>query len=315
MNPSATGAVGANIEGLMRSVKAGRIVHAVLLTGPRGTGKRTAARAVAQALLCVGEDAPCGKCAGCKQFLAGSHPDAHIIATDARSISVDEIRALRDALALRPFEGARHVVIIEQAEKMTAQAQNALLKTLEEPVGEVVFLLITDQPGAMLSTIVSRCRRLRFAPLDVEACARVLCDRGIEPARARLSAGAAQGSVGRALEIAAQEDYFKLRGEVWASLRMLENGRGALARAVSMLEDKKQSTSDILEIMEVTARDIMARQNGAGQYTDVGDMALDGRAVLLIVMELRRMLAANVSWASALEWAYLELTGRAFKAR
>jgi DNA polymerase-3 subunit delta' len=304
---SAAGVRGANIDGLMRSVKAGRIVHAILLTGPRGTGKRTAARMVAQALLCKGQEPPCGVCSECKQFLAGSHPDVHIIATDARSISVGDIRALRDELAMRPFEGGRHVAIIEQADKMTAQAQNALLKTLEEPIGEVIFFIITDQPGAMLPTIVSRCQRLRFSPLGMEECAQELEKRGIEPQRARLLAGAAQGSVGRALEIDGAAGYFERRDRVISSLRQLREGRGAVAQAAALLEDKKESTADILEIMEVTARDIMAAQNGAEPYTDVSGIELDGRRLLMTVMELRQMLAGNVSWMSALEWAYLEL--------
>lgn len=307
MNYPAQSAWSANIDGLMRSVKAGRIVHAVLFTGPRGTGKRTAARRVAQALLCSGEDKPCGICPECKQFLAGSHPDMHTLATEERSISVDTIRDLREELALRPFEGGRHVVIIEQAEKMTTQAQNALLKTLEEPIGEVVFLLITDQPGVMLPTIISRCQRLRFAPIDMDACAQALAERGIEPIRARMLAGFSQGSVGRALEIDKSEGYFDIRDNVVSALKALGEGRGAVAKAAAMLEDKKESASAMLEIMEVIARDLMAVQNGCEAYTDVKGIKLDGRGLLLAVMEMRRMLSGNVSWMSALEWAFLEI--------
>ena len=307
MKLSASGVSGANTDGMMRSVKAGRIVHAVLLTGPRGTGKRTSARLAAQALLCTGANPPCGACPECKQFLAGSHPDVHTISTDARSISVEEIRALRDELAMRPFEGGRHVAIIQQADKMTAQAQNALLKTLEEPIGDVVFFIITDQPGAMLPTIVSRCQRIRFSPLNMDECTQELEKRGIDPARARLLAGASQGSVGRALEIDAAEGYFELRDRVLSSLKQLQKGRGAVASAAAQLEDKKESTADILEIMEVAARDLMAAQNGAEPYTDVTGIGLDGRRLLLTVMELRRLMAGNVSWVGALEWAFLGL--------
>lgn len=307
MNHSAESAWSANIDGLMRSVKAGRIVHAVLLTGPAGTGKRTAAKRLAQALLCTGNDIPCGECPECKQFLTGNHPDVHYIVTEERHISVDAVRELRDELALRPFEGGRHVVIIEQAEKMTPQAQNALLKTLEEPVGEVVFLLITDQPGAMLTTIISRCQRIRFSPIGMDECAAVLERRGIEPVRARTLAGFSQGSVGRALEIDKSEGYFDVRSRVISALKALGEGRSAVARAASMLEDKKENTAHVLEIMEVAARDLMAVQNGTAPYTDVDGIKLDGRGLLLAVMEMRRMLAGNVSWMSALEWAFLEM--------
>lgn len=307
MKFSAAGAKGANIDGLMRSVKAGRIVHAILMTGPRGTGKRTAARMLAQALLCRGDDPPCGVCPECRQFLAESHPDVHRVVTETRSISVDNIRELRDELALRPFEGGRHVAIIEQAERMTAQAQNALLKTLEEPIGDVVFLVITDQPGAMLPTIVSRCQRIRFSPLGMDECAKVLEERGIAPGRARMLAGYSQGCVGRALEINAEDGYFELRDKVVLSLKQLCGGRGAAALAAAQLENKKESVDDILEIMEVMARDIMAAQNGAEPNTDIAGIDLDGRALLLAVMDMRRMLSGNVSWMSALEKAYLEM--------
>lgn len=297
---------GAQTEMLMRSVKAGRIPHAILLSGSRGTGKRTIAKHIAQALLCRAADVPCGDCPACKRFLSGNHPDAHILSTEGRSIGVDEIRALRERLALKPFEGGRHIAIIEQADKMTAAAQNALLKTLEEPAGDAVFFLITDFPGALLATITSRVRRVRFAPLTMEACARALEGRGIDPSRARLLAGLAQGAVGRALDINESSHFFALREKVLASLRAL-GGRGSVARAAGQLADAKESAQDALEIMEVAARDRMAIQNGARPYTDIGDIALDGRRLLMGVMDMRRMLASNVSFQSALERMYLSI--------
>lgn len=291
---------------LMRSVKAGRIPHALLLSGPRGTGKRTLTRYLAQAILCRAPDAPCGSCPECKRFLSGNHPDVHTISTEARSIGVDEIRALRDQLALKPFEGGRHIAIIEQADKMTTAAQNALLKTLEEPAGDATFFLVTDAPGAILPTITSRARRLRFSPLTVDACAEALGGWGIEPKRARMLAGLAQGAVGRALDIGDNQNYFALREKVLASLGALR-GLSSVARAASELSDAKESAQDALEIMEVVARDRMATENGARPYADIGGISLDGRRLLLGVMDMRRMLASNVSFQSALERTYLAI--------
>lgn len=299
-------------DGLMRSVKAGRIAHAFLLSGPHGTGKRTCANYLTQTILCASPQAPCGQCPACKKVLAGLHPDVHVVGEEEKSISVDSIRALRDQLALRPFEADRHIALIPRADRMTAQAQNALLKTLEEPAGGNVFFLLTDQPGAMLPTIVSRCRRLRFSPVSVEACAEILAEKGVEPGRARLAAACAQGAVGRALEIAGDEDYLPLREKALSSLKALSGGKAGVARAISFLGEGKSAAArapEWLEILEVVARDLMARENGGTPYGDTGDLKLDGRALLLGVMETRKLAASNVSFLAALEKMYLALTG------
>ena len=296
----------------MRSVKAGRIAYAFLLSGPHGTGKRTCANYLTQTILCASPQAPCGQCPACKKVLAGLHPDVHVVGEEEKSISVDTIRALRDQLALRPFEADRHIALIPRADRMTAQAQNALLKTLEEPAGGNVFFLLTDQPGAMLPTIVSRCRRLRFSPVSVEACAEILAEKGVEPGRARLAAACAQGAVGRALEIAGDEDYLPLRGKALSSLKALSGGKAGVARAISFLGEGKSAAArapEWLEILEVVARDLMARENGGTPYGDTGDLKLDGRALLLGVMETRKLAASNVSFLAALEKMYLALTG------
>ena len=229
---------GDKMEQLMRSVQAGRIVHALLFVGPHGSGKRTMARLFAQAMVCAGPDKPCGVCPACKRFLAGSHPDVHVVRPEKKSIGVDEVRELIDALALRPYEGGRHIVIVEQADKLTPSAQNALLKTLESPSGDAMFFLITDAPGALLPTIVSRCQTVRFSDLSVEDCAGVLQRRGIAPARALELAGLSQGSVGRALEIDADGDFRALREKVLASLEALSD-RASVAGAATPLEGEK----------------------------------------------------------------------------
>ncbi len=303
---------GDKMQQLMRSVQAGRIVHALLLTGPHGSGKRTMARLFAQAMVCTGADKPCGVCPACKRFLAGSHPDVHVVRPEKKSIGVDEVRELIDALALRPYEGGRHIVIVEQADKLTPSAQNALLKTLESPSGDAMFFLVTDAPGALLPTIVSRCQTVRFSDLSVEDCAGVLQRRGIEPARARELAGLSQGSVGRALEIDGDGEYRVLREKVLASLEAL-NGRASVAGAAAPLEEDKGAEDAMLGAMELWARDLMALQSGATPYQS-GDEArlrrskIDGRALLKGVVLARMQLASNVSWPNVLENMYFQLT-------
>ena len=293
----------------MRSVKAGRIAHAFLLSGPHGVGKKSCAALIAQAILCTSDEPPCGVCPECKKFIAGLHPDVHIIEPDGRSVKIDQIRELRKKIALKPFSGSRHIVIIHQADRMTTEAQNALLKSLEEPEGGTVFFLVTEQQGVMLQTIVSRCRPLRIFPLDTDRCAQGLVEKGVAPEKARLLAGWAQGAVGRALELDADAGYAALRDKVLASLEALSGGKAHVARAIAALGDVSKAAPGVLEIMEVTARDIMARENGGKPLTDAGRIKLDGRALLIKVMELRQMLAGNVSFSAALEKMYLELAG------
>lgn len=302
---------GRKMESLMRSVQAERIVHALLLVGPHGSGKRTMARLFAQAVLCTGADRPCGVCPACKRFLAGTHPDVRVVQPEKRSIGVDDIRELLDYLALKPYEGGMHVAIIEQADKMTPAAQNALLKTLENPTGDALFLLIADATGGLLNTIISRCQTVRFSDLSAEDCAEVLTSRGFAPDEAKTLAGLAQGSVGRALEISQDGEYMALRDKVLQSLNTLRD-RASVSPAAVLLEDDKGRESDILEIMELWARDLMAVQAGAVPW-QVQDAArlracrLDGRALLKGVVRLRTQLNSNVAWPSALENLYFHM--------
>ena len=170
---------GAVYDGLMRTLRDGTFVHAYLITGLEGMGKRTLARLLAQYWLCQapeGEKRPCGVCRACQQVRDGTHADLVIIAPgkpinpdvrpDMKSIPVDEIRALIAITGRHTFEGGRRVVLIEQADKMNPPAQNALLKTLEEPVPGTIFLLMTESPSLLLPTIVSRCRELKLHPWD-----------------------------------------------------------------------------------------------------------------------------------------------------
>lgn len=194
---------------------------------------------------------------------------------------------------------------------MTPSAQNALLKTLESPVGDVMFFLITDQPGSLLTTILSRCQSVRFSDLSMEECAGVLTARGYAPERARELAGYAQGSVGRALEIDADEDFAGLRRQVIDSLESLKKPAD-VAGAAAPLADMKGSENAVLEIMELWARDLMAVQAGFEPF-QMGDMArlkksvLQGRQLLKAVVLLRMQLAGNVSWTNALETMYFGL--------
>ena len=146
-------------DGFIRSV---RIPHAILIEGDFGTGKHTLAAFIARAAVCDGGDKPCGTCNGCHLATVGSHPDITYILPEEgkKNITVDRIRTLRADAFVKPHTASHRVFIIDGAERMNPQAQNALLKVLEEPPSGVIFILITESRTALLETIVSRCTPL-----------------------------------------------------------------------------------------------------------------------------------------------------------
>lgn len=189
---------------LARSVERQSLPPTLLFTGPEGVGKRLTAIALAQALNCEHphEGHACGQCRACQRIARGVHADVLIVEPgDSGSIKVDQVRDAIERSAYRPFEGRRRVVIVDPADALLSEAQNALLKTLEEPPAGSVFVLITAMPDVLLPTVLSRSHRLRFGALSAAEVADVLMrDHEYSAADAHAAASAAGGSVGRALE-------------------------------------------------------------------------------------------------------------------
>lgn len=156
---------------LQRSLQRGRVAHAYLFAGPRGSGKQAVATVLAQALNCLEEkhDA-CGRCKSCADIQKGTHPDVHWVRPESKSrqIRIEQIREFESAIALKPLIGRTKVGIIVDAECMNEAASNAFLKTLEEPPGRTVIMLLTAEPQRLLPTIVSRCLRLSFGAAESE---------------------------------------------------------------------------------------------------------------------------------------------------
>ena len=215
---------------LRRALAAGRLGHAYLFAGPPGVGKRSTALALA--LACVCAEAPgrgCGRCPECHLIGAGSHPDvfvedlarAQIERPTATHLSIEQVRRVRSQLAMRPIRGNHKIGLIEPAERMTADAQNALLKTLEEPPGTATLILVTANADALLPTIRSRCQRIRFTPLPTDLVERLLVAEGVLAAAAQAASRLADGGLDAARHFAAGDVAERCR-ELHAELDRLD---------------------------------------------------------------------------------------------
>jgi len=275
---------------LRRAVSRRSVPQSLLFAGPEGVGKRTAAIALAQAVNCpqptVDGDA-CGTCNTCRRILAGTFSDVVTLDKgDKASIGIDPLRdQVLGPIAYRPFEGRHRVFIIDPADEMTPQTQDALLKTLEEPPSSAIIILITAYPDSMLATVRSRCRRVRFGPLAEDDIVRVLTSgrKGLDPIDARHRALTSGGSVSRALAADGRE----FTGDRDAALGLLHAlqerhlpTRLKAAAAFVQVEKKRrarEAASARLAILASLLRDLMVidlHGHSAIANTDLaGDLA------------------------------------------
>ena len=233
--------------GLMaRAAVRGTLPPSLIFAGPEGVGKRMAAIGMAQLLNCLSpvdvdteSPGPCGECGSCKRIARGVHADVLVVEPEeSGSIKIDQVRDAIERTAYRPFEGRRRMVIINDAHELGGQAQDALLKTLEEPSATSSFVLVTSLPGALATTILSRCQILRFGRLAAADVASTLIrTHGFSEADAHTAAALSDGSIGAAIEGSSDA-----AGEARdAASRMLElvavarEPRGRLASAVALI--------------------------------------------------------------------------------
>lgn len=202
------------VSRLKRLHEGKRMPHALLFAGPESVGKYLSAKTFAAALLCESDDAPCGTCRSCRLVENESHPDLVIVRPDKQNIKIGEIRKMQKDLSLAPYMAQRRVCIVDEADKMRDVAANSILKTLEEPVGDVVFILITSKRYQLLDTIRSRCMLVPFGAVGWDDLARELVRRGADEEAASLAARLAGGRFAPAEEILSNDGQSSRRAAI-----------------------------------------------------------------------------------------------------
>ncbi len=234
------------IEILRRAVAGQGMTHAWLFTGPPGSGRSNAAIAFAAALQC--ERGGCGTCEACRTTLAGSHPDVNVTRTDQRTIGVGEARELVRASALHPAGNRWQVMVVEDADRLTEQANNALLKAIEEPTARTIWLLCAPTPEDVLTTIRSRSRNVVLSTPTAEEVADFLVRKvGVDEPLAAHAARASQGHIGRARALALDEGTRNRRRDVVSLPGGLKSLGDCMNAAANLVDVAKDETSSITE--------------------------------------------------------------------
>ncbi len=286
------------------------MTHAWLFTGPPGSGRSVAARAFAAALECA--ERGCGHCAHCHTVLAGTHADVRAVVPEGLTISVREMRAVVQLAARRPVTGPWQVVLIEDADRLTEGASNALLKSIEEPPPRTVFLLCapSTHPDDVSVTIRSRCRVLSLRTPPVDAIAEVLVRRdGIDPVTAQWAASVSAGHVGRARRLARDEDAREQRRRILSVPGALRSMSDVFVEANDLLAAAKGEARSVGERRDGAEMEELKTALGAGGTGKGAVGATRGTAGVVKELERRQKSRATRTERDVLDRALVDLSG------
>ncbi len=305
-----------------KAIELHKVSHAYILAGEAGMGRKSLAHAFALTLLCEkGKSQPCMSCHACKQVLSGNHPDLiHVTHEKPSSIGVDDIREqINDTIMIRPYSSYYKVYIVDEAEKMTVQAQNALLKTIEEPPSYAVIILLTTNEDLFLPTILSRCVQLKLKPLQDSVIKEYLIEAlGISESEAQLYAAFARGNLGKAIRLSESEEFKGMYKRLLAMLRNIRNMD--ISELLDFIKRLKEEMDiyECLDFMQVWYRDALMFKvtNDANllifkeEYSVISEMSrqigYDGFENILQAIEKARVrLEANVNMELAMELMFL----------
>lgn len=312
-------------EHLRRSLQNGKISHAYIFYGEKGSGKKTLADLFARALQCEKKlPEPCNQCISCKQALNHNQPDIIYVGHEKTGlISVDEIRRqVNNTVDIKPYSSERKVYIIDEAEKMNVQAQNALLKTLEEPPSYTVILLLTSNLEGLLPTIRSRCVTLTMKPVSDKILQNYLMHEiKLPDYKAAICAAFARGNVGRAKELAVSAEFEELKQETIRLLEQLsDKSVSEFASIAKTKAEKNDNTDQFLELLSMWYRDVLiCKATGSRKHlifyeeaSYIEKIAIKStyegiHFILNSIEEARNRLAGNVNAELTLEWLLLTL--------
>lgn len=249
-------------EHLQNAIATGKVSHAYIINGERASGKEFIAGIFAMTLQCEkGGQNPCTECHSCRQAASGNHPDIiRLVHEKPGTISVDDIRQqINSDVSIKPYSSPYKIYIINEAEKMTVQAQNALLKTLEEPPEYVVLILLTANVNALLPTILSRCVLLNMKPVKDDLIREYLMKEiKIPDYKAQICIAFARGNVGKAKMLASSEEFDKVREEAVTLLKYIDEMElNEVISAVKKISEYQFDVNDYLDLMAVWYRDVL----------------------------------------------------------
>lgn len=248
-------------EHLQTAIRDGKPFHAYIFQGDVGVGKETMVKTFAAGLQCKGQgEKPCKECVSCHQAESGNQPDIIWVTREKASLGVDEIRQkLCNTMDIKPFSSPYKIYIVPEAETMTVEAQNALLKTIEEPPEYGVVILLTSNISELLPTIQSRCLTMEFRPLStlaVEEYLRRQCQ--IPDYLAKASAAFAQGNLGKAVRYASSEDFIERKNQIISLLRNVQNMNvNEMLAVIKDLGTRKDEIRDYIDLMALWYRDVL----------------------------------------------------------
>lgn len=249
-------------EHLQNALSSGKVSHAYIINGEKSSGKEFIAKVFAQALQCEARDVEaCHQCRSCKQALSDNHPDIiRVTHEKPNTISVDDIRTqVNNDVAIKPYSSDYKVYIINEAEKMTPQAQNAILKTLEEPPEYAVIILLVNNLNTLLPTILSRCVVLNMKPVADELVKKYLCEQLMVPDyKADVCVAFARGNIGKAKNLASSEEFENVKAEALSLLKYIQDmDLSEIIAAIKKISDYKLEVNDYLDICAIWYRDVL----------------------------------------------------------